>query len=110
MLSWELLGLGLLFGLGWLWMDSLKAREIGIAAARAACQAEGWQLLDETVSIAKLNLARNDDGRIQLRRAYDFEYSDTGDNRVKGGVVMLGHQVLVLNVGFPKRPPLTLVH
>ncbi len=110
MLSWELLGLGLLFGLGWLWMDSLKAREIGIAAARAACQAEGWQLLDETVSIAKLNLARNDDGRIQLRRAYDFEYSDTGDNRVKGGVVMLGHRVLVLNVGFPKRPPLTLVH
>lgn len=110
MLSWELLGLGLLFGLGWLWMDSLKAREIGIAAARAACQAEGWQLLDETVSIARLNLARNDDGRIQLRRAYDFEYSDTGDNRVKGGVVMLGHRVLVLNVGFPKRPPLTLVH
>lgn len=110
MLSWELFGLLLLIGLIWLWMDSLKAREIGIAAARAACQAEGWQLLDETVSIAKLNLARNDDGRLQLRRAYDFEYSDTGDNRVKGGVVMLGHRVLVLNVGFPKRPPLTLVH
>ncbi|CAG0962668.1 hypothetical protein BURK2_00825 [Burkholderiales bacterium] len=110
MLSWELFGLLLLIGLIWLWIDSLKAREIGIAAARAACQAEGWQLLDETVSIAKLNLARNDDGRLQLRRAYDFEYSDTGDNRVKGGVVMLGHRVLVLNVGFPKRPPLTLVH
>lgn len=110
MLSWELFGLLLLIGLIWLWMDSLKAREIGIAAARAACLAEGWQLLDETVSIAKLNLARNDDGRLQLRRAYDFEYSDTGDNRVKGGVVMLGHRVLVLNVGFPKRPPLTLVH
>jgi hypothetical protein len=110
MLSWELFGLLLLIGLIWLWMDSLKAREIGIAAARAACQAEGWQLLDETVSIAKLNLARNDDGRLQLRRTYDFEYSDTGDNRVKGGVVMLGHRVLVLNVGFSKRPPLTLVH
>ncbi len=110
MLSWELFGLVLLIGLIWLWMDSLKAREIGIAAARAACQAEGWQLLDETVSIAKLSLAKNDDGRTQLRRAYDFEYSDTGDNRLKGGVVMLGHRVLVLNVGFPKRPPLTLVH
>jgi len=110
MLGWEWLGLIVLSALGWLWMDSLKAREIGIAAARAACQAEGWQLLDETVSIAKLSLARNEDGRMLLRRAYDFEYSDTGDNRVKGGVVMLGHRVLVLNVGFPKRQPLTLVH
>ncbi len=109
MLSWELFGLLLLVGLIWLWMDSLKAREIGIAAARAGCAAEGWQLLDETVSIAKLSWARDDEGRLKLRRAYDFEYSDTGDNRVKGGVVMLGHRVLVLNVGFPSGPrPLRL--
>lgn len=106
----EWLGLILLAGLVWLWMDSLKAREVGIGAARAACMAEGWQLLDETVSIAKLSLARNEDGRLQLRRAYDFEYSDTGHNRLKGGVVMLGHRVLVLKVGFPKRPTLTLLH
>lgn len=110
MLSVELFGLIILAGLGWLWMDSLKAREIGIAAARSACAAEGWQLLDETVSIAKLSWARDDEGRLKLRRAYDFEYSDTGDNRVRGGVVMLGHRVLVLNVGFPKKPNLRLLH
>lgn len=95
----ELFGLVVLAGGAWLWLDSLKARDIGIAAARSACLSEGLQLLDDTVAIAGLRLARNDDGRLLLRRVYAFEYSDTGDNRRRGSVVLLGHRVIVLNVG-----------
>ena len=100
----EISGIALLALSAWLWLDSLKAREVAIAAARAACAAEGLLLLDATVSIANLKLARDDDGRLRLQRAYDFEYSDTGDNRKKGGLVLLGHRVILLNVG------LRLVH
>ena len=106
----ELSGLLILAGGFWLWLGSLKARDIGIAAARAACQAEGLQLLDDTVAIAGLKPARNEDGRLLLRRVYTFEFSDTGDNRRSGSVVLLGHRVIVLNVGLRPVPSGLMLH
>lgn len=100
----ELVSLLILAALAWLWFDSVKVREIALRAARHACQAEGCQFLDETVAIAGLRTARDDDGRLLLRRTYHFEYSDTGENRRPGSVVMLGQQVAALNIG------LALVH
>jgi len=79
------LALGALF-----WVDSLRARERAVAAGRAACTRYGVQLLDDTVAFAKLRLARDDDGRLRLRRTYAFEFSDTGNNRRRGAIVMLG--------------------
>lgn len=102
----ELCGLALLTALGWLWYDSLNVREIAVRAARDACRAENLLFLDDTVGIASLKLARNSDGRLQLQRAYDFEFSDTGDNRLKGSVVMLGQRVVLLNVGLRLVPTL----
>jgi hypothetical protein len=74
-------------------------REAAIAAARAACVAEGLMLLDDTVAITGVKPARNAEGRIRLQRSYDFEFSDTGDNRRKGSVVLLGRRVVLFNVG-----------
>lgn len=82
----------------WFWLDSLKAREIGISAARHACDREGLQFLDETVVGRLLPPARDDAGALRLRRVYTFEYSDTGDNRRSGSVSMLGHEVELLHV------------
>ena len=99
----ELLSLLVLAAIAWLWLDSLKAREVAVRAARAACAAEELLLLDDTVAIANLKLARDDDGHVKLQRAYDFEFSDTGNNRLQGSLVLLGHRVTLLNVGM--RPP-----
>ncbi|MCC7486941.1 MAG: DUF3301 domain-containing protein [Burkholderiales bacterium] len=106
----EILAIVALAALGWLWFDSLKAREAALEAARAACGAEGLQLLDATVAIAGLALARDHDGRVLVRRAYEFEFSDTGDNRRKGGLVLLGNRVVLVNVGPRPAPPLRIVH
>ena len=95
----EIFSILALAGLAWLWLDSLKAREAAVRAARALCVSEGLMLLDDTVAISSLKLARDEDGRLRLQRAYDFEYTDTGNNRLKGSVVMLGHNVAILNVG-----------
>lgn len=96
----------LLAGLGvWFWLDSLKAREIGIEAARQACAEEGLQFLDETVVGRSLRLARDDEGRLRWQRIYAFEYSDTGDNRRAGSVTLLGHSVELLHV----RPQLYVI-
>ena len=94
----------------WLWLDSLKARETAVSAARAACTAEGLMLLDDTVAIASLKPARDDDGRLKLQRAYDFEYSDTGNNRLQGSVVLLGHHVVILNIGMRVAPEVRTLH
>ena len=56
----------------YLWIDSLRAREHAVRAGRSACQRYDVQFLDETVSFAKLRLARDDDGRLQLPRTYTF--------------------------------------
>lgn len=103
----ELLLLAFFLALAWLWWDSMQAREAAVAAARTACEAEGLQFLDDTVGIAGLRPARNANGRLLLQRAYDFEFSDTGDNRMKGSVVMLGRRVILLNIG--RRPPATVI-
>lgn len=89
----------------WFWLDSLKAREIGVQAAQSACAEEGLQFLDETVLGRSVKAARDDEGRLKLRRVYDFEYSDTGDNRRQGSVTLLGHQVEMLHI----RPQLYVV-
>lgn len=95
----EIAAIALLAGVAWLWLDSLKAREAAVRAAKELCAAEGLLFLDDTVSIAAIWPARDDGGRVTLQRAYHFEYSNTGDNRLRGSVVMHGHHVVLLNVG-----------
>ena len=95
----EILGIQLLAAIAWLWLDSLKVREAAVRAAKEVCAAEGLLFLDDTVAIAGLKLARDDTGQVRIQRSYDFEYSDTGNNRRKGGLVMLGHQLVVFNIG-----------
>jgi hypothetical protein len=107
--SVELLAACLLVLLAWFWLDSLRARDAAVAAARAACAAESLMLLDDTVSIAEVRVRRGDDGRVHLLRAYDFEYSDSGNNRIRGSIVLLGRAVVMLNVGV-RDSDVTLLH
>lgn len=86
----ELAALALLLAAIVLWADSLRARERAVAAGREACARYGVQLLDETVAFARLRLARDEAGRLRLRRTYVFEFTETGDNRRQGAIVMLG--------------------
>ncbi len=106
----EIFGILMLAGVAWLWLDSLKAREIAVRAARAACMADGLLLLDDTVAISNLKPARDDDGHVKLQRAYNFEYSDTGNNRLTGSIVLLGHRVMLLNVGVRLPPDVRTLH
>jgi len=90
---WEAAAIFLIVGGAYFWIDSLRARERALAAGRRACERNGVQLLDETVQFARLRLARDDEGRLRLRRTYTFEFSDTGNNRRHGAIVMLGAEL-----------------
>ena len=75
------------------WIDSLRAREKALAAGRAACERNGLQLLDETVSGAATRLARDAEGQLRIRRVFVFEFSDTGNNRRRGSITLIGAEV-----------------
>lgn len=89
----ESIALLVLVALTLAWADSLRARERAVRAGRAACERYSLQLLDDTVSIARLRLARDEAGRIRIARTYTFEFSDTGNNRRQGAIVMRGAEV-----------------
>jgi Protein of unknown function (DUF3301) len=76
-----------------LWLDSLRARERAVKAGRAACERYALQFLDDTVSFTRIRLRRDGDGQLRIARTYTFEFSDTGNNRRHGALVMLGGEL-----------------
>ena len=89
----ELSTLLILAALVWFWFDSMRARERALALGKRACARDNLMFLDETVACVALGFARDDYGRLLLRRTYGFEFSDTGNNRRSGSIVMLGGEV-----------------
>lgn len=89
----DLLLLLSLAALGWFWFDSLRALEVARNAGKRACNSAGVQFLDDTVAGIALALGRDESGHRRLRRTYRFEFSDTGDNRLEGRLVLLGARV-----------------
>ena len=91
--SWEIWALGAIALLAWWWYDSMRARERALDVAGAACRRDGLQLLDETVECVATRPARTGEGQFDLRRTYRFEFSDDGNNRRAGSIVILGATV-----------------
>ena len=108
----------------WLWRESLRAREAATRAGRRACRENDVQFLDETVALAKMNLAwishripaahderpgssgtaarRRPDGRLVLVRSYRFDYSVDGSDRAAGLVVVQGGTVVHIQLTVPE--------
>ena len=89
----ESITLLLLAALVWLWFDSMRARERALLSGKRACERDDLLFLDETVECVRLGFGRDADGRLALRRTYSFEFSDTGNNRRSGSIIMLGGEV-----------------
>ena len=83
----------LLAVLGWFWFDSVHTIEIARNAGKRACDEANVQFLDDTVAGIALALVRDKSGRRVLRRTYRFEFSDTGDSRLEGQLIMLGDKI-----------------
>ena len=83
----------LLAAIGWFWFDSLRAIEIARHLGKQVCSDAGLQFLDDTVANIALALVRDETGRRVLRRTYRFEFSETGDSRLEGRVILLGSKV-----------------
>ena len=74
----------------WIWMDALAARERAIAFGRALCRNAGVQLLDQTVALSRIRIARVD-GLPTLIRRYGFDVSLEGSDRHRAHLEVRGH-------------------
>ncbi|OGS98691.1 MAG: hypothetical protein A3F73_01440 [Gallionellales bacterium RIFCSPLOWO2_12_FULL_59_22] len=88
-----LLFLLLLAALGWFWSDSMRALEIARHMGKQVCVNARVQFLDDTVARTGLAVVRDNLGRRVLRRTYRFEFSETGNTRLEGRLILLGDKV-----------------
>lgn len=86
----------------WIWNDGLRAREVVLIACRRACERLDVQLLDDTVFLKHMSVARTRRGRLVFRRVYAFEFSITGGARYPGHVEVLGRAVQLLSLDYPE--------
>ncbi|MBE9561863.1 MAG: DUF3301 domain-containing protein [Proteobacteria bacterium] len=82
----------------WFWFDTLKCREATKVVAQRVCKQLQLQLLDDTITIIKLRVKRNKNGRLSWHRTYQFEFSNSGNNRQKGIIIMLGIKLEILEM------------
>jgi|APCry1669188910_1035180.scaffolds.fasta_scaffold00011_77 hypothetical protein len=75
------------------WLNSLSALEAAHKYGKKVCNEINVQFLDDTVASTSISLARDPRGRRVLRRTYRFEFSETGNNRREGKLIMLGDNV-----------------
>jgi Protein of unknown function (DUF3301) len=95
---WEAAAVILIIAAVFLWLDSLRARERAVQAGKSACERYDLQFLDDTVSFARMRLGRDEAGQLKIARTYTFEFSDTGNNRRHGAIVMLGARLADLQM------------
>jgi Protein of unknown function (DUF3301) len=79
--------------LGWYWLNSLHALEIARKIGKHACDELDLQFLDDTVASTKLGWGRDHSGRRVFRRTYRFEFTETGNTRREGLLVLLGDKL-----------------
>lgn len=76
----------------WLWRGH-GIRERALRLARQHCAKLDIELLDENVALRGLRLQRDGRGHLRLARLYDFEFTVTGDQRLRGNLSMFGQQL-----------------
>lgn len=86
----ELLLIGGIIFLFWLWRNSMMSRELSLKVSKKACLNMGVQLLDDTVSLSKVKLCRNRSGTMSLCRQYTFEFTQSGEARYLGRIFLQG--------------------
>lgn len=78
----------------WWWNAARAAAERARQLGRDACQAAGVQWLDESVHAVGWRVRRRPDGWLGLERRFVFEYSEQGEDRHRGHLLLLGDRLV----------------
>jgi hypothetical protein len=86
-----------------MWIRHDRFRRRALSLARQATERAEVQLLDQSVSLRKIRIRRDEHGRPRLLRRFGFEFSRSGFDRYHGHVEFAGEQVTAveLDLGDP---------
>lgn len=76
----------------WLWRAH-GVREQALAHAKRHCAKLDVELLDGAVALRTLGIERDSRGHRRLARHFDFEFTVTGDQRLRGHLSMYGQHL-----------------
>lgn len=76
------------------WSAARAAAERADRVGRDACRAAAVQWLDDTVHASGVRLRRGEDGRLGFERSFRFEYSEDGQDRHIGHMVLRGERLV----------------
>ena len=83
-----------------LWWTGARARETAVLAAKRYCGSHGLQLLDYTVALHRIKVARSRTGNACLQRRFRFEYTYSGAYRDVGFVTMLAQHCVDIEIPY----------
>lgn len=84
------------------WFDSSRALEWARHHAKQICQRHHVQLLDETVMLSKVRLRHQ--GHWYFERYYRFEFTQTGQQREQGGLMLQGLNLVLIDLAYVLNP------
>jgi hypothetical protein len=76
----------------WMWRGhGIRERALGLA--KQHCAKLDVELLDGAVALRRLAILRDARGHRRLARLYDFEFTVTGEQRLRGQISMFGQHL-----------------
>lgn len=91
----------------WIWRG-LGLRDRALVLVRQHCKDVDVQLLDESIVLDRIRLARSRSGRVGIARRYAFEFTVTGERRYSGSILLHGAELLSIELAphpFPGAGP-----
>lgn len=76
----------------WYFFDAMRAREMATAVVREYCKRSHLQFLDGTVGLRTVAVSVHQ-GKLTLKRRYEFHYSESDHSRKVGLVILNGDKV-----------------
>ncbi|MGQ7960268.1 DUF3301 domain-containing protein [Pseudomonas sp. SP16.1] len=76
----------------WMWRGH-GIRERALTLAKQHCAKLDVELLDGAVALRRLAILRDAGGHRRLARLYDFEFTVTGEQRLRGQISMFGQRL-----------------
>lgn len=79
------------------WWQAAALKEFAYETVRRHCRAQEVQLLDDCIALTRVTLCR-EDGKLNLSRTYQFEFSSTGDDRYGGSIRLIGRRIVSIEM------------
>ena len=103
-MNFELIGSLLIVACLCYWASAKATQEHAHQAVKFRCQQLQLQMLDDYVALQNISIKRDIQGRMQILRAYGFEFSSTGNERYHGQIILSGRQIQSLQFDAYRMP------